>query len=116
MSDAVVIEKDRLQDLLDTLSSRGCQTIGPMVERDAIVYGPVSRVSDLPEGYIDEQEGGHYRLRKTADKTLFRYVVGPHSWKRFLFPPQQRLWRAKKTALDSPSKLAATRVRSRFDA
>jgi ferredoxin len=70
-----------------------------MVEREAIVYGPVAQVSDLPEGYIDEQEGGHYRLRKTSDKTLFQYVVGPHSWKRFLFPPQQRLWRAKKNGV-----------------
>jgi ferredoxin len=99
MSDAVIIEKDRLQNLLDALSSRGYQVIGPMVEREAIVYGPVSRISDLPEGYIDEQEGGHYRLRKTSNKTLFQYVVGPHSWKRFLFPPQQRLWRAKKNGV-----------------
>ena len=99
MSDAVIIEKDRLQDLLDTLTSRGYQIIGPVLERDAIVYGPVTQASDLPEGYIDEQEGGHYRLHKTADKSLFRYVVGPHSWKRFLFPPQQRLWRAKKNGV-----------------
>jgi hypothetical protein len=26
---------------------------------------------------------------------LFGYAVGPHSWKRFLFPPRTRLWRTE---------------------
>lgn len=96
MSDAGIIEKEGLQDLIGTLSSRGYQVIGPVVERGAIVYRPITGASELPDGYVDEQDGGHYRLRKTSDEALFRYVVGPHSWKRFLFPPRQRLWRAVK--------------------
>lgn len=27
---------------------------------------------------------------------MFGYVVGPHSWKKFLHPPEQRLWRAER--------------------
>jgi formate hydrogenlyase subunit 6/NADH:ubiquinone oxidoreductase subunit I len=27
---------------------------------------------------------------------LFDYVVGPHTWKRFLFPPRQRLWQGQR--------------------
>ena len=47
-------------------------------------------------GWTDEQEAGHYRLKKREDEALFGYVVGPHSWKKFLFPPHLRLWRARR--------------------
>ena len=98
MSDAVILDEARLQDLIDALSSRGYRTIGPVLERSAIVYGPVTQASELPRGYVDEQAGGHYRWHRSRagghhERALFRYVVGPHSWKRFLFPPVQRLWR-----------------------
>ena len=45
-------------------------------------------------GWTDEQDGGHYRLARRDDEALFGYAVGPHSWKKFLHPPVQRLWRA----------------------
>jgi len=45
----------------------------------------------------DEQDGGKYRLRKRPDGALFGYAVGPHSWKKFLFPPVTRLWSANRT-------------------
>jgi sulfhydrogenase subunit beta (sulfur reductase) len=47
--------------------------------------------------WTDEQDGGKYRLKKRNDVALFGYVVGPHSWKKFLFPPEQRIFRARKT-------------------
>jgi sulfhydrogenase subunit beta (sulfur reductase) len=101
MSDAFVIGKERLQDLIDSLAARGYRVIGPVLERGAIVYGPVTNALELPVGFVDEQAGGHYRLRRSAeggpqDRALFRYAVGPHSWKRFLFPPRHRLWRAER--------------------
>jgi ferredoxin len=40
------------------------------------------------------QEAGSYRLERRADEARFGYPVGPHSWKRFLFPSRVRLWRA----------------------
>jgi sulfhydrogenase subunit beta (sulfur reductase) len=36
------------------------------------------------------------RLRRRSDNALFGYAVGPYSWKKFLFPPVQRLWRARR--------------------
>jgi sulfhydrogenase subunit beta (sulfur reductase) len=36
-------------------------------------------------------------LRKREDGAVFGYAVGPHSWKKFLFPPVMRLWSAKRT-------------------
>ena len=53
-------------------------------------------VDDLPRGWTDEQDGGHYRLKRRDDDALFGYAVGPHSWKKFLHPPLQRLWSAER--------------------
>jgi ferredoxin len=50
----------------------------------------------LPVGWSDQQDGGSYRLVKSERKALFDYVVGPHSWKRYLYPPSQRLWLAQR--------------------
>ncbi len=81
-----------LQALLQSLRQRGYRTIGPVVQDQAIVYDEIELISDLPRGWTDEQDGGHYRLARSDDEALFGYSVGPHSWKRFLHPPRQRLW------------------------
>jgi len=92
----VVIEHEHLQGLFEILTSKGYQIVGPTVREHAIVYDTVTSVADLPIGYTDEQDGGTYRLKKRADQALFGYAVGPHSWKKFLFPPVMRLWQARR--------------------
>src|SRR5262249_16164258 len=57
------------------------------IDQGAIVYGEVRSVEDLPRGWTDVQEPGRYRLEQRQDDVWFGYVVGPHSWKRYLFPP-----------------------------
>lgn len=98
MLDKLVIDREGLNGLIETLRTRGYTTIGPVVRDGAIVYEEVQSVADLPEGWTDEQAAGRYSLQRRADRALFGYVVGPHSWKRFLHPPQQRMWSAKRTA------------------
>jgi sulfhydrogenase subunit beta (sulfur reductase) len=120
IGDKVVFERERLQQLLDAVGKKGYRVLGPTVRDQAIVYDEVSSLKDLPAGWTDEQNGGTYRLRKRDDSTLFGYVVGPHSWKRFLLEPEVRLWQAKrneiglKTIEDKKemSKLAFVGVRS----
>ncbi len=70
--------------------------MGPTIKDDAIVYDEIESVNDLPIGWTDEQSPGVYRLRKRNDDAIFGYVVGPHSWKRFLYPPVLTLWEAKR--------------------
>ncbi len=94
--DRVVVDRDHLQDLFVTLTSKGYQVVGPTIRDHAIVYDTLSSVADLPIGYTDEQDGGMYRLKKRTDHAVFGYVVGPHSWKKFLFPPVMRLWQARR--------------------
>lgn len=84
--------------IFDVLHQRGYQVIGPTIDQDAIVYDRIDSVDDLPKGWTDEQSPGMYRLKPRDDDTYFGYVVGPRSWKRFLFPPAVKLSTADKTA------------------
>ncbi|MBX3422280.1 MAG: 4Fe-4S dicluster domain-containing protein [Pirellulaceae bacterium] len=87
-----------LQTLLDVVQAQGYEVVGPRVDQQAIVYDQVDRVDQLPVGWTDVQEPGQYRLQRRDDDAIFGYVVGPHSWKKYLFPPLQQLMTSKKTA------------------
>lgn len=76
-----------LQRLIDELAGAGFSVIGPTVDQGAIVYDEIHSADELPRGWTDRQEPGNYRLERRDDDAYFGYVVGPHSWKRFLFPP-----------------------------
>ena len=86
----VQIAKQELQILVEELQRLGFRTIGPTVADGAIVYDEVDSVEQFPIGYVDEQDGGIYRLKKTGD-AWFDWVVGPHSLKNYLFPPRETL-------------------------
>jgi ferredoxin len=90
------VERQHLGQLLQVLRDQGYEVVGPNVREGAIVYERLDSVNELPAGWTDEQDAGKYRLKRRADEALFGYVVGPHSWKKFLFPPVQRLWSAKR--------------------
>ncbi len=90
----VTLQRDRLQALLDAIRVQGFLTLGPTVRDAAIVYDEIQRVEDLPIGWTDEQEAGTYRLKRRNDAAVFGYVVGPQSWKKYLFPPHTRIWEA----------------------
>ncbi len=85
-----------LQKLFDSLTQRGYQIIAPTVLDDAIVYEPVESVNELPAGVTDEQRAAVYRIKRRSDKAMFRWAVGPRSWKHYLYPPHQRLWEARR--------------------
>jgi ferredoxin len=92
----MVITAQGLDRLFDALKRRGYRVFGPTVRDQAIVYDDIASLADLPRGWTDEQDGGRYRLRRREDDALFGYAVGPHSWKKFLHPPTQRLWTAER--------------------
>lgn len=120
INDKIILNLPQLQPLFERLRKRGYRLIGPVARDGAIVYDELSAVADLPAGWTDEQEGGRYRLQKRDDGALFGYVVGPQSWKKFLFPPVLRLWQAQRRKngfqiveeKDEPPKLALIGVRA----
>ena len=79
--------KTHLQQLLNALSARGYCVIGPTIDQSAIVYSEINSVDQLPQGWTDQQGPATYRLVRREDDAWFGYAVGPHSWKRYLFPP-----------------------------
>jgi formate hydrogenlyase subunit 6/NADH:ubiquinone oxidoreductase subunit I len=91
------LSRDGLQALIEALTARGYQVLGPTLRDGAIVYGEVASLADLPAGWTDQQDAGRYRLERREDDALFGYAVGPQSWKRFLHPPIERLWQAQRT-------------------
>lgn len=93
----MVLEHAHFSQLIHILKGRGYRVVGPVVREAAIVYDDLESADDLPAGWTDLQEGGKYQLRRREDDALFGYAVGPHSWKKFLFPPVTRLWSAKRT-------------------
>lgn len=114
------LSKPTFARIFEILQRRGYQVIGPTLDQEAIVYDRIDSIEDLPRGWTDEQEPGRYRLEKRDDDSLFGYVVGPHSWKRFLFPPTAKLAEANKTEAgwqfqtsdDDPPKYAFLGVRA----
>ena len=92
-----IIERPYFDKLFQLLKARGYDLFGPVVRDGAILYDRIDQVTDLPIGWQDRQEKGAYRLEKTAAPTLFAYAVGPHSWKKFLHPPEYLLWKAQRT-------------------
>lgn len=86
-----------LDDLIGALTTRGYQVLGPTIQDHCIVYNVLQSTADLPIGWTDEQDAGTYRIRRRDDDAYFGYVVGPHSWKRYLYPPRSLLWRATRT-------------------
>jgi formate hydrogenlyase subunit 6/NADH:ubiquinone oxidoreductase subunit I len=96
INDHVCVEYAGLRELFGVLRANGYRLIGPQLREGAIVYDELASIDDLPAGWTDEQEGGTYRLRKREDGALFGYAVGPHSWKKFLFPPVMRQWQAQR--------------------
>lgn len=98
MSDARILDEAGLDALIVALAGQGRRVIGPVRRDGAIVYEEIAGTRDLPRGWVDEQSGGHYRLRREGGK-LFGYAVGPESWKRYLHPPRQRLFSATPDAI-----------------
>lgn len=88
----VTIRKNELNTLINSLRQDGYQVIGPTIRDGVIAYEPLDSIQQLPTGWTDHQDAGRYRLKRRSDGALFGYVVGPHSWKKYLFPPRQKIF------------------------
>ena len=100
-----IIDSTDLHNLMEELIKRGYLLIGPTVRGGAIVLDSIRSVDDLPRGFGDEQQPSRYTLKQRGDDMLFGYVVGPVSWKKFLYPPRLTMFtaaRAGKTFTITP--------------
>ncbi|MEK7250345.1 MAG: sulfite reductase subunit A, partial [Bacteroidota bacterium] len=116
-----VLENKNLEQLFVALRRKGFTLIGPTVKDGAIILDEILSVENLPEGWTDVQAPASYSIEQRGDDALFSYVVGPQSWKKYLYPPRLRLFSAKKNgkgfevetdATAEPPKYAFIGVRS----
>ena len=91
---SVLLPKHEFGAIIDRLKQIGYRTLGPRVVDGAIVYGDLESADDLPQGYVDRQDGGYYRLERDERAGMFDFVVGPDSLKNFVFPPRDTVLRA----------------------
>ncbi len=89
-----IIDTSELDNLISLLRDRGFTVIGPTPQNGAIVYLEISSTKDLPIGFTDQHSPGYYRLLKNGSGSFFHFVVGPQSWKKFLYPAIQKLYTA----------------------
>jgi ferredoxin len=95
----LVINKSELKKLFNTISG-DYTLVGPRLKDGVIVLDRID-YDDIPSGFEDIQQPGHYRLRKKHD-TFFSFHPGPHSLKNFLHPSlysQHSFERSKRSRL-----------------
>ncbi len=91
ISGPCVLRAGELDALFAALHRRGYTVIGPTRRDGAIVLDELTSAAELPAGWRDVQAPGSYRLEQRDDEALFGHVVGPHSFKRWLHVPEERL-------------------------
>lgn len=92
-----IVELKDFTQLIAALQGAGYAVMGPRVRDGAIVIDPIERAEDLPRGWTDNHAPGSYSIEQSGSDEYFGYVVGPVSWKKFLFPPRLTLFNAQKT-------------------
>lgn len=92
----VLLDRNTLNQMFEALAESGFTVIGPTVRDNAIVLDRLESIEDLPAGWTDDQERGAYRLKQETAGAFFNFTNGPHSWKRYLYPPQLTLFNARR--------------------
>jgi len=89
---------EHLQRLFDQLKQAGYTVVAPQQVDGAIVYRETETASTLPQGVVDRQQPGQYRLETTPDPRYFGWSSGVQGVKSALFPPQELLWQSTRQA------------------
>ncbi len=97
MPETLVLDRSGLASILSELRARDYLLVGPTIQQEAIGYGPIDSLDDLPQGWTNVQSPGASHLERRDDERLFGYVVGPHSWKKYLMPNEVVIWRGERT-------------------
>jgi len=92
MKPARYFKSDQFQLLLDNLLRGGYVCMGPQARDGAIVFDSFTSVTQLPQGFNDQQAPGSYSLIHDNSSKYFDWANGPQAIKPLLFSPRENLW------------------------
>jgi ferredoxin len=95
-----ILTRTGLDELVALLRADGFVVVGPRLEAGAITLGTISRAADLATGVGDRQAPGRYRTVPGAAAELAAQAAPAMPWKRFLYPPDERLFQARRRGDD----------------
>lgn len=91
-----ILSVGQLEALIDILHRQGRTTIGPVVQDGVITHDEFNSLTDLAQGWTEEQDAGRYRLEPTGTPEFFAFSSPSTSWKRFLHPERSLLITARR--------------------
>ncbi|MBL8228839.1 MAG: 4Fe-4S dicluster domain-containing protein [Bryobacterales bacterium] len=86
-----ILARTQLSTLQRVLEELGYEVIGPHIRDHAIVYD-ILEEGDLASGFREEHAPGRYRLTPRAQDKVFGATASLQSWKRYLYPPEVKLY------------------------
>lgn len=95
-NDRYRINTDELHRLFDYLLSKDYQIIGPKFRDGALMLDELLSFDEIPIGFHETLDKGQYQLVERGDGSCFEYTLGPQSFKKFMYPPKQKLWGASR--------------------
>ncbi len=115
------LAREDFPHLLRALTQAGYDCVGPQIRQGAIVFDHLHSVTQLPQGFQDEQQPAHYRLQQTDSPYWFDWSNGASAIKPYTFAPQENLWAVQRdqsgrlrfqATLPQPQKTAIIGVRA----
>lgn len=97
ISQSAFLMRTDLTELFELLLKQGFRLHGPQVRDGAIVFDDLQSVSDLPQGWEDQQVPGRYRLKHSGSPRQFNWANGPSALKPLLYPAREVIWQAKRS-------------------
>ncbi|HET6847038.1 MAG TPA: 4Fe-4S dicluster domain-containing protein [Anaerolineales bacterium] len=96
VGDTLAVGRNSLPAILAALRAAGYTLVGPRVRDETIVYAELEGIEDLPRGCTTQQAPGRFRLLRDQNAHYFDFIPAAASWKQFLFPARQDLFRLRK--------------------
>ncbi|MES0491845.1 MAG: 4Fe-4S dicluster domain-containing protein [Leptospirales bacterium] len=84
-----------VQEILDDLSKQGYNIIAAQNKNGAMVLDELPEKESPPTGYYEKQSPGKYELFSNGDKSLFKCSVPMQSWRKYLSPAEEVLFKTK---------------------
>ena len=95
--------RKELQSMINLLIESGYHCVGPQVRNSTIVFDTLTSIEQLPQGIMEEQLPGAYKLVKNDNPMFFQWTTGPQAIKPFIFSPYEKLWSSSKQSNGSLS-------------